>query len=121
MLGTNGQPAVVSLGGVETLKVTAAPAAGNITGVMNANFYMFVPYTAVTPYSISASVSAGTVSIKIPTQSGHSYTVQYSTSLNPTNWQTLSGASNIAGTGGTVTVTDSTTGGAERFYRAEAQ
>ncbi|HXR48581.1 MAG TPA: hypothetical protein VN784_14185 [Candidatus Limnocylindrales bacterium] len=121
LLGTNGQPAVVSLGGVDTLKVTAAPAAGNITGVMNANFYMFVPYTAVSPYSISASVSAGTVSIKFPTQSGHSYTVQYSTSLNPTNWQTLSGASNIAGTGGTVTVTDSTTGGAARFYRAEAQ
>jgi hypothetical protein len=121
LLAANGQPAVVSLGGVETLKVTAAPAAGNITGVMNANFYMFVPYTAVTPYSISASVSAGTVSIKFPTQSGHSYTVQYSTSLNPTNWQTLSGASNIAGTGGTVTVTDSTTGGAVRFYRAEAQ
>ena len=49
LLGTNGQPAVVSLGGVDTLKVTAAPAAGNITGVMNANFYMFVPYTAVSP------------------------------------------------------------------------
>ena len=43
---------------------------------------------------ISATVSAGTVSIKIPTQSGHSYTVYYSTSLNPTSWQTL--ASGIA-------------------------
>ena len=45
LLDANGQPAVVSLGGVETLKVTAPPAAGNITGVLNANFYMFVPYT----------------------------------------------------------------------------
>ena len=119
-LMSNGAPAVVTLGGVETLKVTAPPVPAGTEGVLNANFYMLVPVAAVTPYSISASVSAGTVSIKFPTLSGHSYTVQYSTSLNPTNWQTLSGASNIAGTGGTVTVTDSTSGGAVRFYRVVA-
>jgi hypothetical protein len=116
-LMSNGQPAVVTLSGAKTLKVTAP--AGSATGSMNAHFYMFVPFTAVTPFSVSASVSAGTVSIKFPTQNGHSYTVYYSTSLDPASWLTLS--SGIAGTGGTVTVTDSTTGGAERFYRVGAQ
>ena len=117
LVGTNGQPAVVTLSGAQTLKVTAPP--GSATGSLNAHFYMFVPFSAVAPYSISATVSAGVVSIKIPTQSGHSYSVYYSTSLNPTSWQTL--ATGISGDGTVKTVTDSTTGGAERFYRAGAQ
>src|SRR5579859_1110649 len=116
-LMTNGQMAVVTLGGVQTLKVTAPP--GSATGSMNSHFYMLVPFSAVGPFSISASVSAGTVSIKFPTVSGHSYTVLYSTSLNPTSWTTLS--SGIVGDGTVKTVTDSTTGGAQRFYRVEAQ
>ena len=116
LLMSNGQPAVVTLSGAKTLKVTAP--VGSATGSLNAHFYMFVPFSAVTPFSISASVSAGTVSIKFPTQNGHSYTVYYSTSLNPASWLTLS--SGIPGTGGTVTVTDSTTGGAQRFYRASS-
>ena len=114
---SNGQPAVVTLSGVQTLKVTAP--AGSATGSMNAHFYMFVPFSAVAPYSISASVSAGTFRSSFRRQSGHSYSVYYSTSLNPTSWQTL--ASGIAGDGTVKTVTDSTTGGAERFYRVGAQ
>jgi len=102
---------------VQTLKVTAPP--GSATGSMNAHFYMFVPYTAVAPFPLSATVSAGTVSINFPTVSGHSYTVLWSSSLNPTSWQTL--ASGIAGDGTVKTVTDSTTGGAARFYKGEAQ
>ncbi len=116
-LMTNGQMALISLGGVETLKVTAPP--GPVTGSLNANYYMFVPNTAVSPFSISASVSAGTVSIKFPTQNGHSYTVYYSTSLNPASWLTLS--SGIAGDGTVKTATDSTAGGASRFYKVLAQ
>jgi len=117
LAGTNGQPVAVTLSGVQTLKVTAPP--GSATGSLNAHFYMFVPFSAVAPYSISATVSAGVVSIKIPTQSGHSYSVYYSTSLNPTSWQTL--ATGISGDGTVKTVTDSTTSGTVRFYRAEAQ
>jgi hypothetical protein len=116
-LMTNGQMAVVTLGGAQTLKVTAPP--GSATGSMNSHFYMFVPFSAVAPFSISASASGGTVSIKIPTQSGHSYTVYYSTSLSPASWLTLS--SGITGDGTVKTVTDSTTGGAQRFYRVAAQ
>lgn len=62
---SNGTNVVVSLSGKQTLKVTAPP--GNTTGSLNAHFYMFVPFSAVAPYSISATVSAGIVSIKIPT------------------------------------------------------
>jgi hypothetical protein len=113
---SNGAPAVVTLNGKNILKVTAPP--GSASGSLNAHFYMFVPFTAVSPFSISASASGGTVSINVPTQGGHSYTVYYSTSLNPASWVILS--SGIAGTGGTVTVNDSTTGGAQRFYRASS-
>jgi hypothetical protein len=117
-LMTNGQVAVVTLNGVQTLKVTAPP--GPDTGSLNANFYMFVPFTpAAAPFSLSASASGGTVSIKFPTQSGHSYSVLWSSGLHPTNWQTLSNG--IAGDGTIKTVTDSTTGGAARFYKGLAQ
>jgi hypothetical protein len=116
-LTKNGQPVVVSLGNVETLQV-AAPS-GSAGGSMNAHFYMFVPSTLAASFSVSASVSGSTVSIHIPTQIGHSFTVYYSTSLNPANWQAL--GSSITGDGTVKTVTDSTTGGAQRFYRVQAQ
>jgi hypothetical protein len=115
LLNNNGQPVAVSLGGVETLKLTAPP--GSATGSLNSHFYMFEPVVLAPSFSISVTASAGTVSIHIPTQSGHSYTLQYSTSLNPPNWQTL--GSSIPGDGTIHTVNDSM--GGARFYRVEAQ
>ena len=116
-LMTNGQIAAVTLGGVQTLKVTAP--AGNATGSMNAHFYMFVPYVAPAPaFSLGASASGGVVSIKIPTTSGHTYYVYWSASLNPAVWQPL--GSSVSGDGTVKTVTDSTTSGSPRFYRAIA-
>ena len=116
-LMTNGQTAVVTLSGVQTLKVTAPP--GNATGSMNANYFMFVPYLAPAPaFSLSASASGGVVSIKFPTASGHTYYVYWSASLNPTSWQAL--GSGVPGDGTVKTVTDSTTGGGTRFYKAVA-
>jgi hypothetical protein len=117
-LMTNGQMAVVTLGGVQALKVTAPP--GNAAGSLNANYYLFVPYAApAPPFSLSASAGGGVVSIKIPTTSGHTYYVYWSTSLNPASWQQL--GSGVTGDGTIKTVTDSTSGGASRFYRALAQ
>ncbi|MGA9777600.1 MAG: hypothetical protein WBS33_04950, partial [Verrucomicrobiia bacterium] len=117
-LMNNGTNVVESLSGVQTLKVTAPP--GSATGSINAHFYMFVPYTSPAPsFSLSASVSGGVVSIKVPTTSGYTYYVYYSTSLNPTSWQQLGGS--ITGDGTVKTVTDSTSGGAARFYRGVAQ
>ncbi len=107
---------MVSLGGVETLKLTAPP--GSATGSLNSHFYMLVPFVVAPSFSISVTESAGAVSIHFPTQNGHSYTVQYSTSLSPPNWQTL--GSNVTGDGTIHTMNDSTTAG-PRFYRVEAQ
>jgi hypothetical protein len=116
-LMSNSVPAVVTLSGVQALKVTAPP--GNPTGSMNANYFMFVPYLAPAPaFSLSASASGGVVSIKIPTTSGHTYYVYWSSSLNPASWSQLGSA--VPGDGTIKTVTDSTTGGAARFYRAIA-
>jgi hypothetical protein len=115
LTGNNGQPLVLSLGGVETLQVTAPP--GPAAGSLNAHFYMFVPaVSGPSSFPISASVSANTISVKFQTQSGSNYTVLYSTSLSPANWQTLT---TVAGDGTVKTVTD-TVSGSQRYYRVQA-
>lgn len=110
--GTN---VTVSLAGVETLKVIAP--AGSTTGSINAHFFMFVPaVSSLSPFPVSASVIANTISVKFQTQSGFNYTVLYSTSLSPANWQTLTA---VAGDGTLKTVTD-TVSGSQRYYRVQA-
>jgi hypothetical protein len=112
LLNGNGQLAVVSLGGTNTLQ------ANNTTAVdINANFYMLVP-AVVGPQAVHLSISrtGNTISIQFPTQSGFSYTVLYSGSLNPANWLTLT---TITGDGSVKTATD-TMGSSPRFYRVEA-
>lgn len=109
LLGTNGQPAVVSLGGVETLKATAGTGA-------NANYYMLVQVS--TPLNLSASISQGKILIQIPTQMGTNYTVLYNNSLTGGTWQTL--GTSITGTGSTVTVTNSMTQ-TQQFYKVMVQ
>jgi hypothetical protein len=116
LTGPNGQPVVLSMGGIETLQMTAPP--GSSAGSLNAHFFMFVPYVAASSFSVKATFSGGIVTIHIPTQNGHGYTVYYSTSLNPPVWQVLT---SISGDGAVDTVTDSTSGGAKRFYRVQAQ
>jgi hypothetical protein len=113
LLNTNGQLAVVSLGGTNTLQ------ANNTTAVdVNANFYMLVP-AVVAPQAVHLSVSrtGSTISIQFQTQSGVNYTVLYSGSLNPANWQTLT---TINGDGTVKTATD-TMGSSPRFYRVSFQ
>jgi hypothetical protein len=113
LLNTNGQLAVVSLGGTNTLQ------ANNTTAVdVNANFYMLVP-AVVAPQAVHLSVSrtGSTISIQFQTQSGVNYTVLYSGSLNPANWQTLT---TINGDGTVQTATD-TMGSSPRFYRVSFQ
>ena len=112
LLNTNGQLAVVSLGGVETLQAQTGLAG------LNANYYMLVP-AVVAPQAVHLSVSrtGSTISIQFPTQSGFSYTVLYSGSLNPANWLTLT---TISGDGTVKTATD-TMGSSPRFYRVSFQ
>jgi hypothetical protein len=115
-LVNDGTNVIVSMGGIETLQATAGP--GAATGTVNSHFYMFVPAVSSgpSPFPVSALVSAGTISIKFPTQNGFNYTVYFSNSLNPANWQTLT---TKAGDGTVKTVTD-TADGSQRFYRVQA-
>ena len=114
---TNGEPVAVSLSGVETLKLTAP--SGSAGGSLNGHFYMFAPYVAPSAFRLNASVSGTAVSLQFPTQIGYSYTVYYSTSLDPANWQILTNG--VTGDGAIHTANDTTAGGAQRFYRGEAQ
>ncbi len=109
---SNGAPAVVTLGGVEKLKVTAPP--GNATGSLNANFYMFVA-TVPAPV-LTVSRTASTLSITFATYTGNTYIVQWTGSLSGTpTWTTLT---TISGDGSNHTATD-TVGASPRFYRVE--
>jgi hypothetical protein len=115
-LQNGGTNVICSLAGVETLKATAGP--GAASGNVNAHYYMFVPVVSTLPtFPVNASVNANIISIKFQTQNGHSYTVLYSGSLNPANWQTLT---TVSGDGTVKTATDSATG-PKRFYRVETQ
>lgn len=107
---SGGKLATISLGGVQTLKLTS----GNN---QNAHFLMFVPVVSAS-VSFTVSISGSTVSLKFPTASGHNYTVLYNTTLTGGAWQPLSGS--VAGDGSVHTVTDSESGGA-RFYKLQIQ
>ena len=63
------------------------------------------------------AVSDGAVRFSFATQAGLNYTVQFTDSLAPVNWQEVT---NFTGAGATVSVTNTTTS-AERFYRVAAQ
>jgi len=113
MRDTNGNLATVSLGGVQTVRMTS----GNN---LNLSFIMFVPSVAASSPTLIASLSGANIQIKFQTQSGHNYTVLFNTTLNGGTWQTLSGP--IAGDGTIKTVPDTiTTGGPRRFYRVQVQ
>ena len=107
---TNGNPVAVSLGGVETLKVTAP--SGSATGSLNAHFYMFVP--VVQSVNMSGSISGSNLSLRFATQSGVSYTVLHNSSLSGGSWTAVAGP--IAGDGTTQTVTLGTSGSVG-FYK----
>ncbi len=115
-LVNNGTNVIVTLGGTNTIQATAGP--GAAAGNVNAHFYMFVPaVSGPLVFSVGESVSGNTISITVPTLNGHSYTVLYSPSLSPANWQTLT---SFGGDGTVHTATDSATG-AQRFYKVMAQ
>ncbi len=63
---------------------------------------------------LNPSMTGTDISFTIATEANRAYSVQYTTSLYPMNWQILS---NFTGDGTLATVTDRTTSGAQRFYR----
>jgi len=72
----------------------------------------------VIPVTVTPSVSGSTYKISFATRGGSTYAVLYKNNLTDPAWSVLQG--NIAGTGGTVTVTDPITG-KTRFYQVQTQ
>jgi hypothetical protein len=105
----NGAPAVISLGGKATLKVTS----GN-----NINSEFFMLAVAPAPVILTATLVGGQLHISIPTQSGHSYQLLYSPSLNPASWSPSGGP--ITGDGSAHVVSESV-GGQQGYYRVLVQ
>lgn len=108
MLDTNGNLATVTLGGVQTLKLTS----GNNA---NAHFLIFVASLSA---NLTVSISGSNIQLHFPTQTGHTYTVLYKNSLTVGSWQSLSAA--VPGDDTVKTVSD-IVGLSQRFYKLQIQ
>jgi hypothetical protein len=108
MRDSHGNLATVSLGGVQTLRLTS----GNS---LNVHFVMLVP---TFPPVLNASISGSTVSIEFPTVVQHNYTVLYNNTLIGGTWLPLSAP--VPGDGTFKIVTDTATG-QTRFYKLQIQ
>ena len=97
-------PAVVTLGGVETLRLST-------TGNTDPNFFMLVPSTSE-PLELDAAVTGGNVALSFPTGAGVGYQVLYKDHLEEPQWKLLT---TLVGDGSTMTVSDPDAG-TERFY-----
>ena len=103
LMQNNSLPAVVNVGGTNTLRVTSG---GNV----NANYFMLVPVQGIT---LSAAKSAGNIVISFPTQAGASYRVFYNPSLTSGDWMYLT---TVSGDGTVKSVSDPATGN-PRYYK----
>jgi len=99
-------PAVVKLGGQETLRIAT-------TGNTNPNYFMLVPVTGI---SLSASRSNGSNILSFPTQVGVTYRVFYSNNLGSGGWTLLT---SVQGDGTKKSITDASNASA-RFYKVVA-
>ena len=108
MRDTNGNLATISLGGVQTVRVTS----GNNA---NAHFFMFVPAAVSLSVNLNVSITGSSISLKFPTVTGHNYTVQWNSTITGGTWQALSAA--VSGDGTTKTVGDTVTPGGTKYYR----
>lgn len=112
MRDTNGNLATVSLGGIQTLRLTSG-------GNANAFYIMLVPAVSLSA-NLTISISGSNVSLHYPTVVAHNYTVQYNNSLTGGTWQPLSAT--ITGDGTIKAATDTLAPGVPvRFYRLQIQ
>jgi hypothetical protein len=107
LLDANGNKVVVSLGGQATFKVTSA--------ALNTEFFMLV--NAPPQFDVTPSLVLGQVKLSFPTVAGHTYTVLFSSSLNPQAWSQV--GSTIAGDG-TVHVVSESPSGTQGYYVVSA-
>ena len=94
----------MTLGGVETLKMTSGNSA-------NANFYMLVPVRR--PRTLPCHRRSKNTVLSFPTQIGFAYLVLYKNNLTDASWKLLS---IVTGDGTIKTVTD-TANNPQRFYK----
>jgi hypothetical protein len=99
-------PAVVTLGGTNTLRLTTG-------GNCNPNYFMLVPTAGI---NLTAALSPGNTLLSFPSQAGVNYRVFYRTNLNAGSWALLTTA---LGTGAVISVSDPATG-PSRFYKITA-
>ncbi|HLH55886.1 MAG TPA: immunoglobulin domain-containing protein [Verrucomicrobiae bacterium] len=88
---------------------------GGVTLTAMATLTVSPPLAGVTIDSVT--LNGGKFSLSFSTQTGHSYTVQSSPTLNPASWLTFT---NITGNGSPVQVTDSGFTNSSRYYRVAA-
>jgi uncharacterized repeat protein (TIGR02543 family) len=94
-------------GGAQTHNVTVASGGATLT----ANF--------VTKPMISNPKLVGTTfTLSVPTQIGFNYTLEYKNALTDTIWIT---GQTLSGTGGSITLTDTTATGSSRLYHVRVQ
>jgi len=101
--------------GSYTFSAVATDNLGATTTSSVVNISVINSATAVT--LLNPTVSGSSFNFSFATQSGVSYGVQFTDSLSPINWQTLT---NFTGKGTTMSVSDTLTG-VQRFYRVGAQ
>jgi len=99
-------PAIVKLNGLTTLRLAT-------DGNCNPNFFMLVPAGGI---NLTATPSAGQITLAFPTQAGINYRVFYRTNLAAGNWTLLT---TVLGNGGAKSVNDPVVG-TSRFYKVTA-
>jgi len=111
-------PVVVTFTGTNatTLQFEGDPIS-NDGNTCNTGFFMLVP-AAPASVTLAATLGGGNVNISFPTQSGHSYQVQWTGSLSSPSWNN---ADLVVGDGSTKTVSYATAAASSRFYRVQIQ
>jgi hypothetical protein len=105
--------------GWETNNYCSSLEVTNTFAISNSIVVVYETPSISPPFKLAATVSPSGVSLTVPTTTSRTYAVEYTPVLPPTNpWHIL--VSNIVGTGGPVSVTDSNNA-KQRFYRALEQ
>ena len=117
---TNGNLAVLSLSGTNTLRLTMGGPQTNVTQkTMTLNYIAFLPAKATVPQpSLTQAVvmNGPNFVFSVATANAITYTVQYKDSLTQSNWVD---STTIVGNGATKSVTNAVVG-TSRFFRISA-
>ena len=83
----------------------------------NVNFFMLVPASSGS-FTITGSISGGTITVSFPTQNGSNYQLLYKDNLTDATWIPL--GSPVAGNGSVESINQPASG-TKRFYRVQVE